>query len=1720
MQPVHAEKRTWRGPLPWPFWLWPHTLVLVVLAGLALPMQADTKLIRLRSENITTAPPVRAGAVQPQADTAPVSGLFLVQFEDRLEAAWRDQLRASRVELLRYVPEDAFVAHLDRVRLSQLKALPFVRWVGEYRPEHKVHASLRAPANLGGAPAAPGVSLLLSPLATPAERAAAQQAFASVQDSQRTRFGTIVRGRVKAGRLEALAASAGVLWIEPAAKMKLNDEVASRIVGGDGPEGSNRTAMQELGFTGRGVIVDVADSGLNNGDAATMHRDLAGRVDAFWFYGGLENAADEHSHGTHVAGIVAANGATGERDENGFLYGLGVAPEAHLVAQRIFDADGQDYLPPLRVLTRDAVRSGAVIGSNSWGDDTQGRYDLNAAAFDALVRDADDETPGEQPYVLEFSAGNAGPGAQTVGSPAVAKNVIATGASDNDRPDMFIYADGVDVVADFSSRGPCEDGRFKPDLVAPGTWIASLQSASAPDDNAWLPISENYQFQGGTSQAGPHVSGAAAVFVQYYRETHGGATPSPALVKAALINSAQDMDDELGGTEPVPNMDEGWGRVNLANLIGAERRFVFFDQAVLLTNRQTFEHHLLVGAAREPLKITLAYTDVPGFPAAVPALVNDLDLEVIGPEGVVYRGNQFNAGESIPGAETADSINNVEAVHFLDPRAGEYVVRVRARNVVEDVHQQTNAAPRQDFALVISGDLPLPGVGVVLTDRGAYNAPSQIQLRVIDFDLARQPSVNVTVRSTLEPGGLALTLAAYGAGGVFTGAVETATGPVVADARLHVRHGDVITVEYQDASPAALRTATATADFVAPVISGVGSSARFAKAFISWDTDEPATGAVLYGPDGNLGSRAVATTLETHHELVLDNLPPGVPTFFAVVATDEAGNSSTNRNGGAFFTVTPEAAPTVLVVDAYVDPFGLFDIPVSTYTDPLDQAGLSYEVWDVAAEGRTPRLGDLKPFRIVMWRVPELTASLGTADVRAISDYVNGGGGFFMASMEVLTRLEESGLTGFRKNVLHVESFETDPGVPGVAGVGNLSLTSGMSMDLDYSAYPDLIIISPDISDTFLPTTNAAPILFDSASGQPVGLRYPRTGEESAGRVIFLSFPLDTVPLEGPSPNNRVELVRNIASFLAPGVSGFASLELDRTEYSLPARVVVELADSDLAGRGQATVRVFTDPLPNGVEVTLPETTQPGQFRGALTLVADTNAVSAGQFQARDGYQVRVRYEDTSAARSLIVAAGVETSPPVISDVAAEADYAEALITWTTSKPANSLVQFADTAFPFPVNRTAYDPALAEAHEVALADLLPDHRYYFQIVSQDAAGNTTTDDNHGAFYTFHTLKPLSPPLVEDFERETFAWLVANDDVAEEISSILDTAVWQRGRPQNSLSRGAHSGANAWGTNLRGDANDYSNTSLISPAIGLTGGNLATLRFWHNYDFTLNADEGDIYELGGVFVSTNNGAGWTLLEQYDQSSDDWEEVELDLSPYVGKVVRLGWAYGLFSFATLPHPGWLVDDVSITMTTVERGTIVVSNNLAQARFRLAGPLAATNSGWGLTVTNAPPGTYVVTYEPVGFYSTPPPQTNALTADATIRFQGTYAFADVNHNGISDAWELALLGAVAPDHPAGADTDGDGSTDLAEFIGGTDPTDARSALRLEPPALQANRTVRLAWPAVVGRAYRLELSSDLVTWLPASEWLIATSTSASVVLPPLTGGAGHYFRLEVRP
>jgi len=1675
----------------------------------AFALAAQPKAIRLRNEMILTPEPAKQAAAAPAAeDRAPVSGLFLIQFTGPFQPAWQEELRVAGAQLLRYVPEDAFVARLDKVPLSGVKSLNFVRWVGEYRPDHKVHSAVRNRKKGALAAGILEVSVLLSPAATPAEMAEARSLFQEGPRESQPRFGAVLRGKVAAAGIDRLARSPAVLWIEPAPHPRLNDEIASKIVAGDG--GTHVTLVQSLGFDGAGVRVAVADTGLHTGNAATMHPDLLGRVPGFFYYGSLTDAADEHGHGTHVAGIVAGNGATGETDDTGALFGLGVAPRAQIVVQRIFDADGNFQAPPSNgALTEDAVRAGAEIGSNSWGDDVQGRYDLNAAEFDALVRDADDQTPGDQPYILEFSAGNAGPGAQTLDSPAVAKNVIATGASENDRLDFLIYADGPDAMADFSSRGPCEDGRIKPDLVAPGTWISSLRSPLGNDDNAWAPISDNYLFEGGTSQAGPHVSGAAAVFVQYYRQSYGSGPPSPALVKAALINSATDMDD-TAGTGPTPNMDEGWGRVDLSNLIGSPRRYDFIDQGAPLATGQTFEHHVVIATAGEPLNVTLAYTDYPGFPAAIPALVNDLDLEVVAPDGSTYHGNQFDQGESVPNAPGKDNLNNVEGVHLSQPLPGDYLVRVRARNVVQDARRDTPAVD-QDFALVISGDIPIPGVGILLLDRPAYTAPSLIRIELIDTDLAGQSSAIVQIKSATEANGLPVLLRPTAVSGIFTGSVATATGPAANDGRLEIAHGDWIEADYFDASAGITRIAIAVADLIPPIITNVSVTNEFGTMVVSWTTDERANSVVRFNTNATLSRVMTNAALVTMHEVDLTNLVAGRTYRFAVSSTDAAGNTATNDNGGALFSFVAVPAATVLLVDAYeIDTLGGSDtIPLSAYTDALAQTGVSFEVWDKSLLG-SPTADKLAPFQVVMWRINDsfyLDTSLTAAEQSAVTTYLNRGGAFFLSSMEILTRI---GTVPFVSNVFHVQAFAEDAGVPEALGREGDPIGSGIDVILDYSAYPTLegFLDDPDISDTITPTANATPILFDAVSGQAAGISFPRTGLDSTGRVVFLSFPLDAVPQTGASPNDRADLLRRVLSFLLPGVNGLGTIALDSPVYTIPSLVAVEVGDSDLIGLGQPTVTLYSDTQTTGQTVTLGQTATPGLFRGFITLVAATNPPAAGQLRAQNGDLIRADYFDASAHGTVEATARVDTQAPAITGIVAAPDYQQATVSWDTSEETDALVQFGESAF---LGRTAYDPNLNVHHDVVVTGLAPDRAYFYQVVSRDAAGNTTMDDNQGALYTFRTLRPLAPPFIDNLESGGTNWSVLNGEGSQ--------TAWTLGPPNNGRETQAHSPINAWGSDLNGDSLDAADTALFSPAINLINGNVATLSFWHSYDFT-DQSGSDINQFGELLIVTNSAGNPTTLAQYYDANSGWEQEEIDLTPYLGQVVYLVWHYQLFSIDSAPRPGWLVDDISVTVSNLVTGTIEISNNLAQAQFTLIGPISRTGQGMLATFNNAPAGDYVVTFLPVPFYQTPAPQTNALVAAATLIFQGTYSFTDINSNGIADAWELQYFGAVSPTRTRSTDTDGDGFTDYAEFIAGTDPNSPASKLALTTPAMQADGTLRLQWPSVAGRAYRVEGSSDAIQWVAVSDWTLAASDTMSLKLPAPVPGAPYLFRVEVHP
>lgn len=1742
-----------------------HRLTRLWLAGMALVLAAlqclgaeAFKQIRLRHGAVSTpAPPSRTAQPAAVADP-PVTGLFLLQFEQRFDPAVGEQLASLGIELLQYVPDDAFVARLNSTRLGSVQSLPQVRWIGPLRPAQKVDRRVIEALRTNTAGTVP-VKILVRPSNDPTPEAFVRLRLGNARVNPNPALGPIAEGTVGARQLLELARSEDVVWIEAAPRIRLFDEVSTKVVAGETSEAGSFAWVHELGFDGDGVTVAVADSGLDLGFEDLMHPDLDGRVDALFAYDGLEDASDEHSHGTHCAGIVAGNAALGQKDDDGALYGLGVAPGAHLVGQRIFDGAG-NYRPPpsFEALTRDAVRSGAYVGSNSWGDESQGRYDLSAAEFDALVRDADTATPGDQEYVLEFSAGNSGPGGQTIGSPAVAKNVIATGACQNNRFTFGIYAEGQEVMADFSSRGPAEDGRIKPDLTAPGTWIASLKSQAAGEENAWSPINDNYLYQGGTSQAGPHVSGGCAIVVQWYRETRGGGTPSPALVKAILINSADDMgtaivptdpddpDDPgevVGDTAPVPNNDEGWGRMNLETLIDSERTFDFTEQSAELATGEAWEKRVVVSDG-EPLKVTLAYTDVPAAPFAIPALVNDLDLEVVSPSGIRYRGNAFADGESIAETPVGDRINNVEGVHIAAPPSGEWIVRIRAVNVPKDIRRRAGR-PRQDFAVVVSGQLPAPGEGVISWDRAAYRAPSSATLRLLDDGLRGQETATVRVSSTATTNIVQLVLRRTAAANTFTGGVALVTGPA-GPGQLTAVNGDTLRVTYTDAQPAGTRQAEAAVDTVPPAIDGVAATAQFGRVVLQWIASEPSSARVYFGTTNAVTNVVEDFAFRTSPRLSFPPLEPGITYFFSVVVTDRAGNSATNDNGGFHFRFVAPRPATALLVYSPEQIFSelLTETPypgIETWTSTLDALGVEYEVWDTKARGAAPTAEQLRPYRLVLWRPEELQAP-PPGMVPAIASYVAGGGALFTASFDLLTRLKELNLGSFAAATLRVDSFLEDRGATRITAVRGDPVGAGADMDLDYSAFPsgfliDLLgIVWEDGPDHLTLSTNAAPVLTQE-DGRIVGLRFPRTGDDSRGRGVFLSVALESIPAESPAPNNRATVLGNALGFLLPGLRGLSTVSLSSSAFTSPGSGVVEVSDTQKPTNAVVLVALSSSSSTNPVPVECIPTPVPGVFRGRFVVAPSTTGDptpvpgAPARVAARNGDTLEARYVDSSG-RSVGTAASIDTVAPRITRVAFDPAYNEAVITWVTDKPTDALVRYGesggDDTF---LTRSAYSSEIGTTHEVMLTGLLPSRDYYFVVTSRDVAGNTVTDTNAGKLHKVTTLTPKPAPWLDDLEDGDEGWAVYNDESIligdEEDGGGLLLSGWQYGTPVNRHGVDAHSGDFCWATNLGGEPVDFAITDLITPAISLLGGNRARLTFWHQFDFSTPDDGGDdefgdlTIEVAQVAVTADNGATWRpLYANQVESTGGWVQESIDLTPFLGKVVRFRFNYQMFAFTPTDRLGWLIDDVGVELQTVAETGLVVSNNLAQARFVVT---SGTNSWVGegsVWKTNLPRGDYSVAWAPIRFYVAPAPRTFSIGSSTNLTtLAGVYRFPDANGNGLSDTWETRYFGGPLPNAGTG-DADNDGATDRMEFLSGTDPTNRVSALVLGRPKELPNRTVELTWPTTEGREYRLEVSTDLVEWIPISTTARGDGEEMSVTLPALDPRLTYLFRVWVRP
>ena len=463
-------------------------------------------------------------------------------------------------------------------------------------------------------------------------------------------------------------------------------------------------------------------------------------------------------------------------DNNGLQLGLGVSPYGRFGVSKIFSDSGVFFMDGCSsydlfgVALNSYLLGRARIQNNSWGEvlvvgGNDGSYGADSQTYDIIVRDAlatgDSNTPVNvqaplnQEFIAVFAAGNdqgmgnvGGIGDVLVTPPATAKNIITVGATENLRPNdgctSFVGdSDNASDVAFFSSFGPTRDGRFKPEIMAPGasiwaaessllTDLACLNPTLSFDIQLLNPLFQSqvpqilYSCESGTSFSAPVITGAIQLLWWYFQNRLVNEQgqfllqPSPAMAKAYLCNSARYLpvtNPQTGARDTLPSNEQGMGMLDIGRMFDYVPRILrdesptrAIDNPLITTNPvnqqtyftragQSYEVSGRVADPTRPFRVTVAWTDAPGSPANSKQLVNDLDLQV-SVNGYTYKGNVFREDHSVTGGN-ADHVNNMESVFLPAGQTGTWSVVVYATNIAGTGVPHMSASANQDFALVV-----------------------------------------------------------------------------------------------------------------------------------------------------------------------------------------------------------------------------------------------------------------------------------------------------------------------------------------------------------------------------------------------------------------------------------------------------------------------------------------------------------------------------------------------------------------------------------------------------------------------------------------------------------------------------------------------------------------------------------------------------------------------------------------------------------------------------------------------------------------------------------------------------------------------------------------------------------------------------------------------------------------------------------------------------------
>ena len=503
-----------------------------------------------------------------------------------------------------------------------------------------------------------------------------------------------------------------------------------------------------LNLTGVGVPIAEWDGGAIRG----THQELTGRIHQ------IDSPSSTSDHSTHVAGTILASGV------DAAAHGMATAAEINAYDYNDDNAEMSAAAADLRLSNHSY---GILCGWDSFGlswygdpnisndeDYKFGFYTENESkawdqiAYNApyylIVKSAGNDR-GHGPLLGSSHPADAEPdsGYDTIGPQGVAKDILTVGAV-NDIPNGYSQPSDV-VMSSFSSWGPTDDGRIKPDIVANGV---GLYSSTAGSDN-------EYSTYDGTSMSAPNATGSLTLLQEHYANLHNGDWMLASTLKALVIHTADEAGDADG-----PDFRFGWGLLNTekaANLITDANNSALTStiRVDTLQENQTISYQIHTDGT-SPLKITICWTDAPGKPVEPQLdppdlmLINDLDMRLVGADSTYMPWVLDPINRTVP-ATTGDNFrDNVEQIYVAAPPAGDYTIQIS--------HKDTLYNDQQVFSIVIN-DAQFNGSPNTL-EKASEATPNKFRLygnypnpfnpsTNIRFDLATAGRTTLTVYDAL-----------------------------------------------------------------------------------------------------------------------------------------------------------------------------------------------------------------------------------------------------------------------------------------------------------------------------------------------------------------------------------------------------------------------------------------------------------------------------------------------------------------------------------------------------------------------------------------------------------------------------------------------------------------------------------------------------------------------------------------------------------------------------------------------------------------------------------------------------------------------------------------------------------------------------------------------------------------------------------------------------------